>query len=79
MLAIDLVRLAAKNQVKKAILVAGDSDHAPAVEVAQEESVLVSLWHLPHNPKTQAHPELLRLCDESFEITEDLLQGLLRT
>ena len=77
-LAIDLVRIAAKNQVKKAILVAGDSDHAPAVEVAKEESALVALWHLPGNAKTVAHGELLQLCDERFEITDELLKSVRR-
>lgn len=77
-LAIDLVRLAAKNQVKKAILVAGDSDHAPAVEVAKDESVLVTVWHLPNNSKTVAHEELKRLCDERYEITEELLRAVAR-
>src|SRR3972149_1398081 len=51
-LAIDLVRIAAKNQVKKAILVAGASDHAPAVEVAKEESALVALWRPSGTAKT---------------------------
>ena len=78
-LAIDLVRLAAKNQVKKAILVAGDSDHAPAVDVAKEESILVALWHLPNNSKTKAHLELQQLCDERFEITESILRSVART
>ncbi len=77
-LAIDLVRLAARNQIKKAILVAGDSDHAPAVEVAKEESVLVTLWHRPNNPRTVAHDELKRLCDERYEITDELLRSVAR-
>ncbi len=77
-LAIDLVRLAAKGHVKKAILVAGDSDHAPAVEVAKEESVLVTLWHLPNSVTTTAHGELKQLCDERYEITEQLLKSVTR-
>ncbi len=73
-LAIDLVRLAAKNLVTKAIIVSGDSDHSPAVATAKEEGVLVSLWHLPDNPRTRAHRELLELCDERYEITGELLE-----
>lgn len=67
-LAVDLVRLSAKGAIQKAILVAGDSDHTPAVRTAKEDSVLVTVWHLPGNARTVAHGELLRLCDERFEI-----------
>jgi uncharacterized LabA/DUF88 family protein len=77
-LAIDLVRLAAKGRVAKAILVAGDSDHAPAVKMAKEDSILVAVWHLPGNPRTVAHTELLDLCDERNPITQDLITASLR-
>jgi uncharacterized LabA/DUF88 family protein len=77
-LAIDLVHLAAKGRIRKAILVAGDSDHAPAVKMAKEDSIIVSLWHFPNNPRTVAHRELLQLCDERNEITIDLINRCLR-
>lgn len=77
-LAIDLVHLAAKGRIRKAILVAGDSDHAPAVKMAKEDSILVSLWHFPNNPKTVAHHELLQLCDERKEITRAIINASLR-
>lgn len=77
-LAIDIVRLSAKGTIGKAILIAGDSDHAPAVRTAKEDQVLVTLWHLPGNPRTKAHDELLRLCDERFEITRELVDSARR-
>jgi uncharacterized LabA/DUF88 family protein len=78
-LAVDLVRLSAKNAIDKAILVAGDSDHAPAVRTAKEDSVLVAVWHLPRYERTVAHGELLRLCDERFAIPDELIQAATRT
>jgi len=77
-LAIDIVRLAAKGTIAKAILIAGDSDHAPAVRTAKEDSVLVTLWHMRGNPRTVAHDELLRMCDERFEFTRELIDRVVR-
>lgn len=77
-LAIDIVRLSAKGTIAKAILVAGDSDHAPAVRTAKEDSVLATLWHLPGNPRTVAHDELLRLCDERYAFDRALIDSTVR-
>jgi len=46
LLAIDLVRLTAKQQISKAILVVGDGDHVPAVKSAKEEGAIVDLCFL---------------------------------
>lgn len=45
MLAVDLVLLAAKRSIRKAVLFTGDSDFLPAVWTAKNEGVIVGLWH----------------------------------
>jgi len=77
-LAVDMVRLSAKNAIGKAIPVAGDSDHTPAVRTSKEDSVLVAVWHLPGNDRTRAHGELLRLCDERYEVTREVMEASAR-
>ena len=56
LLGCDLVLLAAKQRIEKAILVTGDSDFIPAVETAKNEGVEIELVygksHHPHNSLT---------------------------
>ena len=59
LLAIDMVRLASKQQISRAIPVSGNSDFAPAVHAAKAEGVLVTLFYAP-----PVHNELLEACDE---------------
>lgn len=53
LLGCDLVLLAAKQRIEKAILITGDSDFIPAIEVAKNEGVEIELVygaaHSPHN------------------------------
>ncbi len=51
MLGIDLVLLSAKHQITHAVILAGDSDFIPAIEVAKNEGVLIHLFH-GRNPHT---------------------------
>jgi len=44
-MATDIVLLASKGKIDKAILVTGDSDLIPAVEIARDEGVMVHLYH----------------------------------
>lgn len=60
---VDLVQLAAKQNIQEAILVAGDSDFVPAIRAAKSEGVLVKLFHgaKPHNELWQESDERIRL------------------
>jgi uncharacterized LabA/DUF88 family protein len=71
MLGVDLVQLSATKQINTAILLAGDSDFVPAIEVAKQHGVLVELWHGPRKGSgtTTVHNELWSECDERKEIT----------
>ena len=68
-LAVDLVRLAWRQEITKAVLVAGDSDFVPAVADARAAGVHVALRFFPGT----AHDDLLAACDARAPITA---QGL---
>lgn len=67
LLGIDVVRLASKQQITGLVLVAGDSDFVPALQVAKDEGVLCRLFHgeNPHNELRQAADEHERM-DQGF-------------
>ena len=67
--AVDLVRLSATHQIDRVVLFTGDSDMAPAIEVAKDEGVVVQIYYSPKS----IHDELLKVCDERFEITKTLI------
>lgn len=72
MLGVDLVNLSARQQISTAVLVAGDSDLLPAVNVAKELGVLVHLFHGGHlNPP---HHDLFDACDVRTQLTLDLIR-----
>ena len=73
MLGVDLVNLAARSQIAKAILIAGDSDLLPAVQAAKECGVLVHLYH-----GTKPHKDLLDTCDERTAIDATLIAKIKR-
>lgn len=75
MLGVDLVQLGLKSQISTAVLIAGDSDFLPAVEVARNEGVVLHLYHFgAHRP----HRDLWDACDERTEITPDLIDKVRR-
>ena len=69
LMAVDLVRMSASQQIEKAILITGDSDLVPAIESARDSGVIVEL----HFSSNSRHDELLQACDERFEITRNLI------
>jgi uncharacterized LabA/DUF88 family protein len=71
LLAVDLVKLAARHQITNAVLIAGDSDFIPAIETAQDEGVLIHLFH----GKTP-HDELYLCCDERSRIDEHFIEAV---
>lgn len=75
MLGVDLVQLSTKRLISTAVLVAGDSDFLPAVQVAREEGVLVHLYHFTTH---QPHRELWDACDERTAIAQQLIDAVRR-
>ena len=65
LLGVDLAQLSAKGQIQQAILLAGDSDFIPAVEVAKNEGVLVILYH-----GANTHSDLWEQVDERHRINQ---------
>jgi len=68
-MAVDLVRMSSSRQIEKSVLVTGDSDLVPAIEVARDCGVVVALYYSPNS----RHDELLQACDERYEITKSLI------
>ena len=81
LLAIDLVKLSAKGQIQKAILVAGDADYAPAVRAARDELVSIDLYHsegtqnLAGRVLRKYSQELWDACDDRFVIDSKLIKA----
>lgn len=73
LLCVDMVSLALTRQITKAILLAGDSDFMPAVEVVKQNGVLVELWH---GPEDTVHDELWKACDDRVEIDKACFQSV---
>jgi hypothetical protein len=74
-LGIDIGVLVEKNRVGCIVLVSGDSDMIPAVEVARTEGLIVRLIHGPINTY---HKDLWTEADERTEMTEGNLSNLRR-
>jgi uncharacterized LabA/DUF88 family protein len=55
-------------------LIAGDSAFVPAVNVAKEEGIVTILYYSKAAP-LYVHKELLDSCDETYEITEEIING----
>lgn len=71
-LGVDLVLLSAKQQISHAVIVAGDSDLIPAINVAKNEGVLIHLFH-----GSAPHRKLVEASDERTLITHDFLTDVL--
>ena len=71
----DLVSLSATRQISHAALICGDSDMIPAVQVAKQNGVLISLWCGTKNPP---HQDLWDECDERNVITQEFIKNILR-
>ncbi len=70
-LGVDLVLLSAKRMISHAILITGDSDFLPAVEVARKEGVFVHLYH--GSGECAPHRELWENCDERTVLTKEFV------
>ena len=70
--AIDLVKLAIKNSIKRAILIAGDSDFLPPILEAKENDVIVKVVYYQDTIQS----ELFEACDERQEINAEFLNTM---
>ena len=81
LLGLDFALLSGKSQITRAALIAGDSDFIPAVEIAKQEGVAVSLFHGPikdnRNDSTHAQ-ELWSVADERIELTQSFMESVKR-
>jgi len=71
LLSIDMVNLASTRQVSDVILLAGDSDYIPAIEVTKTHGVGVILYHSQR--RDSYHINLWEACDERVPITQALI------
>jgi len=74
-LGVDLVLLAVKQRIHRAILITGDSDFLPAIRAAKNEGVVVHLFH--GTGPQQPHRDLWEEVDDRTVITPDLLNTFL--
>ena len=72
LLAVDLVRMSWDKHIGTAVLLTGDSDFVPAVQAAKDAGVLTQLYF----SSSAVHDELLDACDDCFEITTELIDGV---
>ncbi len=75
LLALDLVRLAERGALGHALLLAGDSDFAPAVELARDAGVLVTII-TPERSRPAAR--LCELADQTIELPAQSARRMLR-
>ncbi len=73
LLGLDFALLSSKRTITHAVLVAGDSDFLPAVEVAKQEGIAVWLFH----GLTPAR-ELWLAADERSELDQDFMNRVAR-
>lgn len=75
LLGVDLVLLAAKQRITHAAVFAGDSDFLPAISVAKNEGVLITLFHGSVHPP---HDDLWQAADERIPLSQDVINSMLR-
>ncbi|WP_455143082.1 NYN domain-containing protein, partial [Candidatus Hodarchaeum mangrovi] len=75
-LAVQMVHLATSRQVDMIVLVAGDRDFIPSLEIAKYAGVVV---RLVHGPKITTSTDLRFHADETFELTQNYLSEFIRS
>jgi len=77
LLATDLVLLSAKQSISRAVVLAGDSDYLPAIQIAKNEGVHITLVHGPDG--TYHKHDLWQHADERIALTEEIVQSMRRS
>ena len=75
-LATDLVIQSAKRLISHAILITGDSDFIPAIQIAQSEGVHITLFYAENS---MPHDELLDAVDARKLLTQDMINAWIRS
>ncbi len=78
LIGVDMAILAGKGRITHVALLSGDADLIPAVEAVKIEGVLVTLWHGGVHTNDAPARELFEMADERREITQQLIQTILR-
>jgi uncharacterized LabA/DUF88 family protein len=73
LLAVDLVRLSCEKQIQRAVLIAGDSDFVPAIQIARDAGTIVQLYYGTSPPP---HDELLQASDDRLVIDDSLIAAV---
>lgn len=68
----DVAKMAFRKKMNTIIIITGDSDFVPGVEVAQELGIHTILWY-SNTSKTSTSFDLIKTCDEVHKITKPLL------
>lgn len=76
LLGCDLVLLSAKQRISKAVLVTGDSDFIPAIEIAKNEGVEIELVY---DAEKEPHPNLITIADTRRLLTQDFIDSIRKT
>jgi len=74
-LAVQMVHLATTHQVSLIVIIAGDRDFEPSVEIAKHAGVIIRLIH---GPKITTSTDLRQRADETMELTTEFLLEFLR-
>jgi uncharacterized LabA/DUF88 family protein len=75
LLAIDVLRLALKNKIDKAIFITGDSDFVPVIQAIKDEGVGTILFY----HESAVHRNILDCCDTKFILNDALINTSLRS
>ena len=71
LLGVDMVLLAAKQAIQEVVLLAGDSDFIPAIEVAKSEGALIRLFY-----GEGCHADLWQMADERTRIDRAFIDSI---
>ncbi len=72
MLSLDLATLSTKRLIHRAVLMTGDSDMIPAIQIAKNEGVVVELFYVPRS----THHELLQAVDIATRINQAFIERI---
>ena len=75
LLGCDLVLLSSKSRISRAILFTGDSDFIPAVEIAKNEGVEITLYYYD-TENFRPHKNLMEIADERKGIDDSILASI---
>ena len=71
--AVDLVSLSSKHLITDAVLITGDSDMIPAIQIAKNEGIIVTLYYMPG---ATTHHELLETVDIAIPIDQAFIKRI---